>query len=152
MLLTRHRHFYGFLFCLLYVGILYCIIWAGMWVICESCGEENAIKCRANIYIILRIRRDICQHKMIWAVQTYVQMFFCWHCCVHNCRSNSMTTRRWVFFRGFFLWEDLLLESIVAALPVHQFLVGPLFLNSALHHHNNLISSFNRLQAVSDHQ
>lgn len=50
------------------------------------------------------------------------------------------------------LIEELLSQFVVAPLPVHQFLVSPSLLNSALTDHNDLICPLNGLQPVSDHQ
>lgn len=51
-----------------------------------------------------------------------------------------------------FLFKELLPQSVVAPLQLHQFLVSPSLLNSAAIDHNNLIGPLDGPQLVGDHQ
>lgn len=82
--------------------------------------------------------------------------------CCTSCLSHAYTTTLSQYFTlshsiSFSLWrvslsEELLSQLVVASLPVHQLLVSPSLLNSAVTNNNDLVGLLDGLQPVSDHQ
>lgn len=82
--------------------------------------------------------------------------------CCTSCLSHAYTTTLSQYFTlshsiSLSLWraslsEELLSQLVVASLPVHQFLVSPSLLNSAVTNNNDLVGLLDGLQPVSDHQ
>lgn len=104
--------------------------------------------------------------KLQLVLSHFYQVSCCWSGCLTHAAAQSYRTilsHKYIVLQhqlsdsSLSLWrvslsEEFLSQFVVAPLLVHQFLVSPSLLNSAVTDHNDLICLLNGLQPVSDHQ